>query len=219
MAIQFRADKNAPLTYSELDNNFGAYFYSASTDGQTVTLYYPASTEVPVNSGSFTFNLVKGLQNQGADRRVVIFSGSSAIETREGVFIDRSGSLGIGQNESKQTLSYKLDVSGSIRATGTVLQASDERLKENISPIGSATELVDKVEGVYFNWNTGPKDRQVGFIAQQVKEILPEVVSEDNNGYLSVAYGGLVPVLVEAMKEQNKLLEQLEKRISELESK
>lgn len=219
MAIQFRADKNAPLTYSELDNNFGAYFYSASTDGQTVTLYYPASTEVPVNSGSFTFNLVKGLQNQGADRRVVIFSGSSAIETREGVFIDRSGSLGIGQNESKQTLSYKLDVSGSIRATGTVLQASDERLKENISPIGSATELVDKVEGVYFNWNTGPKDRQVGFIAQQVKEVLPEVVSEDNNGYLSVAYGGLVPVLVEAMKEQNKLLEQLEKRISELESK
>lgn len=219
MAIQFRADKNAPLTYSELDNNFGAYFYSASTDGQTVTLYYPASTEVPVNSGSFTFNLVKGLQNQGADRRVVIFSGSSAIETREGVFVDRSGSLGIGQNESNQTLSYKLDVSGSIRATGTVLQASDERLKENILPIGSATELVDKVEGVYFNWNTGPKDRQVGFIAQQVKEILPEVVSEDNNGYLSVAYGGLVPVLVEAMKEQNKLLEQLEKRISELESK
>lgn len=219
MAITFRADKDAPLTYSELDNNFGAYFYSASTDGQTVTLYYPASTEVPVNSGSFTFNLVKGLQNQGADRRVVIFSGSSAIETREGVFIDRSGSLGIGQNESKQTLSYKLDVSGSIRATGTVLQASDERLKENILPIGSATELVDKVEGVYFNWNTGPKDRQVGFIAQQVKKILPEVVSEDNNGYLSVAYGGLVPVLVEAMKEQNKLLEELEKRISELESK
>jgi len=129
MAITFRADKDAPLTYSELDNNFGAYFYSASTDGQTVTLYYPASTEVPVNSGSFTFNLVKGLQNQGADRRVVIFSGSSAIETREGVFIDRSGSLGIGQNETIQTLSYKLDVSGSIRSTGTILQASDERLK------------------------------------------------------------------------------------------
>jgi len=219
MAITFRADKDAPLTYSELDNNFGAYFYSASTDGQTVTLYYPASTEVPVNSGSFTFNLVKGLQNQGADRRVVIFSGSSAIETREGVFIDRSGSLGIGQNETIQTLSYKLDVSGSIRSTGTILQASDERLKENILPIGSATELVDKVEGVYFNWNTGPKDRQVGFIAQQIKKILPEVVSEDNKGYLSVAYSGVVPVLVEAMKEQNKLLKELEKRISELESK
>lgn len=219
MAIAFRADKGTPLTYSELDNNFGSYFYSASTDGQTVTLYYPASTEVPVNSGSFTFNLVKGLQNQGADRRVVIFSGSSAIETREGVFIDRSGSLGVGQNEDTQTLSYRLDVSGSIRATGTVLQASDERLKENITIIDNATELISKVEGVYFNWNKGPDDRQVGVIAQQVKEILPEVVSEDDKGYLNVAYGGLVPVLIEAVKEQNNIIAELEKRISILESK
>lgn len=219
MAIAFRADKGTPLTYSELDNNFGAYFYSASTDGQTVTLYYPASTEVPVNSGSFSFNLVKGLQNQGADRRVVIFSGSSAIETREGVFVDRSGSLGVGQNESTQTLSYRLDVSGSIRATGTVLQASDERLKENVVAVENPSDLINQIEGVYFNWNNGPKDRQVGVIAQQVKEILPEVVSEDKNGYLNVAYTGIVPVLVEAVKEQNKIIAELEKRISILEKK
>ena len=219
MAIAFRADKGTPLTYSELDNNFGAYFYSASTDGQTVTLYYPASTEVPVNSGSFSFNLVKGLQNQGADRRVVIFSGSSAIETRQGVFVDRSGSLGVGQNESIETLSYRLDVSGSIRATGTVLQSSDERLKENIITIDNATEIINNVEGVYFNWNSGPEDRQVGVIAQQIKEILPEVVSEDDKGYLSVAYGGIVPVLVEAVKEQNKIIAKLEERISILEKK
>ena len=219
MAIAFRADKGTPLTYSELDNNFGSYFYSASSDGQTVTLYYPASTEVPVNSGSFSFNLVKGLQNQGADRRVVIFSGSSAIETREGVFVDRSGSLGVGQNESTQTLSYRLDVSGSIRATGTVLQASDERLKENVVAVENPSDLINQIEGVYFNWNNGPKDRQVGVIAQQVKEILPEVVSEDKNGYLNVAYTGIVPVLVEAVKEQNKIIAELEKRISILEKK
>lgn len=219
MAIAFRADKGTPLTYSELDNNFGAYFYSASTDGQTVTLYYPASTEVPVNSGSFSFNLIKGLQNQGADRRVVIFSGSSAIETREGVFVDRSGSLGVGQNESTQTLSYRLDVSGSIRATGTVLQSSDERLKENVVTVENPSDLINQIEGVYFNWNKGPKDRQVGVIAQQVKKILPEVVSEDENGYLNVAYTGIVPVLVEAVKEQNKIIAELEKRISILEKK
>ncbi len=219
MAIAFRAKKGTPLTYSELDNNFGAYFYSASTDGQSVTLFYPGEPTVPVNSGSFTFNLVKGLQNQGSDRRVVIFSGSSAIETREGVYVDRSGSLGVGVSEATATLPYRLDVSGSIRATGTVFQASDERLKENIKSIDNASEIVNQIEGVYFNWNEGRDDRQVGVIAQQVKNILPEVVSTDNKDYLNVAYGGIVPVLVEAFKEQTELIEKLEKRISALENK
>ena len=219
MAITFRAEKGTPLTYSELDNNFVAYFYSASTDGQTVTLYYPESTEVPVNSGSFTFNLVKGLQNQGSDRRVVIFSGSSAIETREGVYVERSGSLGVGVDESTETLSYRVDVSGSIRASGTVVQSSDERLKSNIEVVDNALEKINKVEGVYFNWNEGISDRQVGVIAQQVQKVLPEVVSEDEKGYLNVSYASIVPVLIEAVKEQNIKLAELEKRISILESK
>ena len=219
MAISFRAEKGTPLTYSELDNNFGGYFYSASTDGQTVTLFYPAAPAVPVNSGSFTFNLIKGLQNAGSDRRISIFSGSSAIETRQGVFVDRSGSLGVGASESTVTLPYRLDVSGSIRATGTVFQASDERLKENITGIENASEIVNQIEGVYFNWNKGVDDRQVGVIAQQVKKVAPEVVSPDNNGYLNVAYSGIVPILVEAFKEQNEVIEKLEKRISALENK
>jgi hypothetical protein len=212
MAITFRAKKGTPLTYSELDNNFGAYFYSASTDGQTVTLYYPAEPAVPVNSGSFTFNLVRGLQNAGYDRRIAVFSGSSAIETRQDVFIDRSGSLGVGVDESANTtLSYRLDVSGSIRATGTVLQASDERLKENIYVIDNALDRVDAIDGVYFNWKDR-EGRQAGVIAQQVQKVLPEVVSEDNNGYLNVDYGGIVPLLLEAIKE-------LEARVKELENK
>ena len=211
MAIKFRADKGTALTYAEMDKNLGSYFYSGSSDGQTVTLFYPSSLEVPVNSGSFSFNLVKGLQNQGSDRRVAIFSGSSAIETREGVFVDRSGSLGVGQSESITTLSYKLDVDGSIRATGTVFQSSDERLKENIYTIDNALDRVDAIDGVYFDWKESG-ERKLGVIAQQVQKVLPEVVSEDKKGYLNVDYSGIVPVLLEAIKE-------LESRVKELESK
>jgi hypothetical protein len=108
-------------------------------------------------------------------------------------------------------LSYRLDVSGSIRATGTVLQASDERLKENIYVIDNALDRVDAIDGVYFNWKDR-EGRQAGVIAQQVQKVLPEVVSEDNNGYLNVDYGGIVPLLLEAIKE-------LEARVKELENK
>lgn len=218
MAISFRAEKGTALTYSELDNNFGAYFYSASTDGQTVTLFYPASPAVPVNSGSFTFNLIKGLQNAGSDRRISIFSGSSAIETREGFFIDRSGSLGIGVDETTDTLSYKLDVSGSIRTSGTVLQSSDERLKENIYVIDNASDRLNAIDGVYFNWKD-KEERNAGVIAQQVQKVLPEVVSEDNKGYLNVDYSGIVPLLIETIKEHKSIIDNLESRIIELEAK
>lgn len=218
MAVNFRADKGQALTYSELDNNFGSYFYSASFNGTTFTLYYPSSTEVPVNSGSVEISLIKGLQDAGRDMRIAHFSGSSAIVTTEGFIIDESGSVGIGVDESIALLDYKLDVSGSIRTTGTVLQTSDKRLKEDIYPIDNAGDRLDSIEGVYFKWN-GEKERQVGVIAQQVEKVLPEVVSEDKNGYLSVSYTGIVPLLIEAFKDQRSHIKELEDRIKKLEEK
>lgn len=218
MAVKFRADKGTALTYSELDNNFGSYFYSASFNGTTFTLHYPSSTEVPVNSGSVEISLIKGLQDAGRDMRIAHFSGSSAIVTTPGVIIDNSGSMGIGVDESQAPLDYKLDVSGSIRSTGTILQTSDERLKEDILPIDNASDRLNAIDGVYFKWTEG-EERQVGVIAQQVAKVLPEVVSEDKNGYLSVSYTGIVPLLIEALKDQKSHIKELEDRINKLEEK
>ena len=182
-----------------------------SADGQNLSLHYTGSTEVPINSGSHTNSLIKGLNNAGADLRVALFSGSSNIETRSGFICDRTGSVGIKIDETTAPLSYALDVSGSIRATGTVLQSSDERLKENIYPIDNSLDRINAIDGVYFNWKD-KEERNAGVIAQQVQKVLPEVVSEDKNGYLNVDYGGIVPLLLEAIKE-------LESRVNELENK
>jgi len=218
--ITFRANKGEALTYSEMDKNFGSFFYSSSLsgNGQNIVLHYTSSVDVPINSGSVSYSLIKGLQNAGSDLRVALFSGSSTIETRSGFFCDRSGSVGIKVNESLVPLSYALDVSGSIRATGTVLQSSDERLKENIYIIDNASDRLDAIDGVYFNWKE-KEGRQVGVVAQQVQKVLPEVVSEDNNGYLNVDYGGLVPLLIETIKEHKSIITDLENRISQLEGK
>jgi len=220
MAINFRAEKGTALTYQEMDHNFGSFLYSSSLsgNGQQITLHYSGSPATPVNSGSVSYSLIKGLTNAGSNRRVALFSGSSTIVTEQGVIVDESGSLGVGVNDNSLPLTYRLEVSGSIRATGTILQTSDERLKENIYIIDNASDRLDSIDGVYFNWKDKEK-RSVGVIAQQVQKVLPEVVSEDSNGYLSVDYGGLVPLLLESIKEHKSIIEDLEKRISQLEDK
>lgn len=219
MAITFRADKTRPLSYADLDVNFGSYFYSASVSNTSVTLYYPASAAVPVNSGSVTFSLVKGLQQTGADRKVAFYSGSSELTVDDGFAVDSSGSVGIGINiENDFPLDYKLVVSGSIKSTGTILQASDARLKENISTLTNGLEAIKSIRGVQYNL-IGSPIKDAGVIAQEVQNNIPEVVSSDKNGYLSVNYSGLIPYLIEAVKTLESSISVLETKNIELESK
>ena len=109
-------------------------------------------------------------------------------------------------------------VSGSIKASGTVVQGSDSRLKEDIYPIDNALSRIENIDGVYFTYKDSG-EKSIGVIAQDIQKILPEVVSEDNNGYLGVNYSGIVPVLIEAVREQNSIIKDLEDRISDLENK
>jgi len=99
-----------------------------------------------------------------------------------------------------------LDVVNEIMATD-FSSLSDRRLKTNIRPIGSSAAL-DKVlnmRGVTYRWNALAKSRgsgrQMGMIAQEVEAVAPEVVAEAN-GFKAVSYSRLVPLLIEALKEQ-----------------
>lgn len=124
------------------------------------------------------------------------------------MYIDSAGDVGIGAASP----SYKLDVSGTIRATGDVIAFSDERVKENIHTIENALDKVNKLRGVEYN-KIGEEKQSIGVIAQEVEKILPQAVYEDEEGMKSVAYGNMVGVLIEAIKEQNKIIENLKKTI------
>ena len=77
---------------------------------------------------------------------------------------------------------------------------SDQRLKKNIKPLSGALEKVSKLSGVEFDWiNTDKKS--IGVIAQQVEEVVPELVHTNSKGYKSVSYGNLTALLIEAIKE------------------
>ena len=134
-----------------------------------------------------------------------------------------TGSTGSGNNIPVERLeldfSGNLSITGTFTATGDVIAYSDKRLKENIKPIDNALEKITKLEGVSYNRiDIDDKSNKVGFIAQDVKKILPEVVSDDEK-YLGVNYGNITAVLVEAIKEQQKQIVSLQKEINNLKNK
>lgn len=212
--INFRAEKGQALTYAEMDSNFGTLFYSSSlqNNGQTLRLHYSGSTAANINRTAHDIPLTKGIGTAGSDMRVAFFTGSSALSSVSG-FIVSGSKVGINLNESTDIpITYQLEVSGSIKASGTVIQGSDKRLKENIEPIPFALDKVKDLRGVNYNL-TGNSGLEAGFIAQEVQEVIPEVVSEDKNGYLGINYSGVIPYLVEAVKELKEEIKDLKSKL------
>ena len=135
----------------------------------------------------------------------VIVSGSAAHLASLNVAGEITGSNG--------NLTGYLRVAGDI----TAYYSSDRRLKDNIQPIESPLEKISKLGGYSFDWiptegihiNEG---HDIGVIAQEVEEILPEVVITRDNGYKAVQYEKIVALLIEANKELKKRIEKLEEK-------
>ncbi len=128
------------------------------------------------------------------------------------------GNVGIGTTTPAQRLS----VTGNICYTGTIGACSDRRYKTDFTPLSGSLAKVGLLQGLYYDWRTEefpekefPAERQLGFIAQDIEALFPEVVLTDAQGYKSVDYGRLTPVLVEAIKELNALVQQQQATISD----
>ena len=113
-------------------------------------------------------------------------------------FIEEGGNVGINNTSPN----YTLDVTGEVGAT-SFIETSARRFKENIEPIQGSLEIVEQLQGVTFN-RIGEEKREYGFIADEVKDVAPELVSYDENGEVhGVHYARTVAVLTEAVKELN----------------
>jgi hypothetical protein len=119
---------------------------------------------------------------------------------------------------------------GEIRASSeiTAYFSSDRRLKENIKLIENPITIIDQIRGVTFDWtdehmaHRGGEDgyfvrkHDIGVIAQEVQAVLPELVGTREDGYLAVKYEKMVPLLIEAIKEQQKTIDTLTSEIKEI---
>jgi len=132
-----------------------------------------------------------------------------------------NGNVGIGTTSP----SYTLHVNGSVAGTSAYNNLSDKRFKKNVQPISKALSSVMALQGVTFNWDktANPslnldEKSHFGFIAQEVEPVLPQVVTTANDSLKSksIAYAELVPVLTEAIKEQQGQIDNLKQEISQL---
>jgi hypothetical protein len=160
------------------------------------------------------FNWSEGVD--GSDGQKFKIGVGTDISTDTKLTITSSGSVGIGTSSP----SYKLDVqggdinaSGSVRAAGVAL-TSDRRWKRNIMPLKKSMEKIKRINGVSYDWAIDEypekyfsQKKQIGVIAQDVQAVYPELISTDKDGFLSVNYLSLIAPLIEAFKEQQKLIE------------
>ena len=104
-------------------------------------------------------------------------------------------------------MSGNFSVSGAITAGGNITAFSDARLKENVETIEGALDKVSQMRGVMYDKDG---ERGTGVIAQEMQQVMPEVVMDSGRGdYLSVAYGNIVGVLIESIKELKAEIEAL----------
>tara|TARA_B100000686_G_scaffold240529_1_gene249043 strand:+ start:176 stop:640 length:465 start_codon:yes stop_codon:yes gene_type:complete len=127
--------------------------------------------------------------------------------------------------DSNPSVALHVTGEGYFTSNITAYYSSDITLKDNVRPIESAIFKVQQIRGVTFDWNEKSsklqqeKGHDVGLIAQEVEKVLPEVVQIREDGIKAVAYEKVVPLLVEAIKEQQTLIEDLSNRIKTLEER
>ena len=166
-------------------------------------------TEVQINNA----NEWKFVEGAGIDINWSDTSTGSDTDPYDLTFtctIDSPGEVGLGNLSSDGNA-----LAGTFTATGDLIAYSDARVKENVETIPNALEKVTALRGVNFN-KIGEEKRSTGVIAQEVKEVLPEVVHETEDGMLAVAYGNITGVLIEAIKEQQKQIDELKAMVVNL---
>jgi hypothetical protein len=121
--------------------------------------------------------------------------------------VGSSGNLLLGTTSDN---GERLYVSGAIRATGTITANSDLTLKKNLLKIENALEKVEQINGYTYEFKQDDSRRHAGVIAQEIQTVLPEIVNKGNDGILGVEYGNISALLIEAIKEQNTKIKNLE---------
>jgi hypothetical protein len=200
-------------------------------------------TAYPTTDGArIAFN-TNGAQTTTASAQNIIFSNTNAGTTSlaEAMRITGPGELLIGYTTTNTTAtSYKLQVNSQIFATSGTIATSDGNYKENIEPLIDALNIVNSLNPISFNWKSHPthnfdlKNKTVGFIAQEVQEVLkdkPYVNSivkqnqttyynendeEINEPFLGIAEGNLIAILTRAIQEQQEQINTLKLEVEQL---
>lgn len=202
---------------------------NAAVDNSSIVLYGSVSNAVGDHFGGITWassssrkraGISSVMENTDADHLGLAFwtQGTDGPgPMAESMRINRAGNVGIGTTAPSE----RLHVIGNILASGTITP-SDRRFKTNINTLTGALPKLMQLRGVTYDMNEEHKDKglgegtQIGVIAQEVEEVYPElVITNKETGYKGVDYSKFTPVLIEAVKEQQTEIDELEAKLAQ----
>jgi hypothetical protein len=203
--------------------------FSSSARGGVISNAYPILMFNEVGQSRFLF---------GLDANEAYLWGQANVKLRiatnntEKMRVNTDGEVWIGYTTDQGD--YRLQINGTPQAVNALVTTSDERFKENITPLNKGLEIVNKLKPVTFNFISDTKNNfsvneEVGFIAQDVdralstetfaKSIVNSADDSEPTSTMGLATQNLIPILVKAIQEQNVLIKYLEQRILILENK
>ena len=195
--------------------------------GNSTTASGDSSTAMGYStSASGYYSTAMGRETTASDYGSLVigqYNSSGSSVTNSAISFSTSNTafvIGNGTNSSNKSDAFKVmfngdtTVSNDLTVSGDVVISSDARLKSNIVSLGSTLPKLLQIDGKSYEMKGKQK---IGVLAQEIQEVFPELVSEDDNEMLAVNYQGLVPVLINALKEQDAKMKEQEKRIKRLE--
>ena len=207
-------DANGTLPLLGIDQTFsGANTFSSQIVSSVSTGTAPFSVSSTTKVTNLNADLLDGLTAGN-------FLRSNATDTASGVITFSNNTASTTKSDGAVIVTGGVGIGGALNVGGDVVAyaSSDERLKDNIELISNPIKKVQSLKGVTWDWNDNADELQqslpnVGVIAQDVEKVLPELVTDRDNGYKGVDYAKLTGLLIEAIKEQQKQIDDLKSQI------
>ena len=210
---------------SAVTNSFGINQVSSAQKN-----FFNGSVGIGIDQPATKLHVV-GAGTQAIFQTTASYSDIKFVNSTHTNFLNFSGATFIVYQGggSGSNITFAVDSGGTATFKADVVafgSPSDKRLKENIKPIESALDKIIKLQGVTFDWKEKAKDldkegnpidlqqwkHDVGFIAQDVQKVIPELIRENDNGMLSMRHQGIAPILLEAIKELKAEIEELKNK-------
>jgi len=193
------------------DNTTATGTASTAIGSYTLASGYRSTAMGDGTSSTDYASLTIGRYNS-VNKTVTTGGNAASFDTDNAAFVIGNGTLWNAASDA-----FVVYFNGNATLSGDLTINSDERLKDNIQPLGSTLDKLHQIEGKTYSFKKDEEHTpKIGVLAQEVQAVFPELVTEGGDGILSVNYQGLVPVLINAINEQDIKIAALEAQNAEI---
>ena len=211
-AMGFKTTASGSYSTAIGDNSFATGTASTAIGSYTTASGYRSTTMGDGTIATDYASLTIGRYNS-VNQTVTTGGNATSFDTDNAAFVIGNGTLWNATSDA-----FVVYFNGNATLSGDLTINSDARLKDNIQPLGSTLNKLHQIEGKTYSLKKDEEHTpKIGVLAQEVQAVFPELVTEGGDGILSVNYQGLVPVLINAINEQELKMSEQDAKIAALE--